>query len=195
VTGTPDKLNIEDTWSKLKMEFLSSRPELMEKITEQPDLKTVDGEISNYFVSCFEKFVRAIVRQYTLGDMGEEPKRYIGSYSHFLFLSDDKIGTTDYFDKFFKKEIRKPSEFCPSNNLKHKTITKEEYSKLWPFKTTDSVIIQKQQNNCVTIVIDNKTYALNCVAKQILNLPTPFEADIAYVGRSLNFFIDAALAL
>ncbi|MBI9095552.1 MAG: hypothetical protein JEY71_11770 [Sphaerochaeta sp.] len=195
VTGAPKILNIEDIWDELQKKFISSRPDLMEKLVEEPDYKMVDNEISNYLVSCFEKFVRAIVRQFTLGDMGDEPKRYIGSYYHFLTLSDDKIGNTDYFDKFFKKEIKNPIAFSSSDSTKRKTIDSKDYNSLWPFITTNSVIVQKHQNSCLTVVINNMTYALNGMAMQILKLPTPFEANIAYVGRSLRPFIDAANSL
>lgn len=195
VTGAPKKINIEEVWDDLQKDFIASRPDLMKKLFDEPDYKTVENEISKYFVSCFEKLVRAITRQFTLGDMGEEPKRHLGTYVHFVTLSDDKIGATDYFEKFFKKEIRKPMDYTSSDGIRSNVITKKEYSGQWPFRNVDSVTIQKRANNCVTIVVDDKVYALNGLAIQILNLPDPFEANIAYKGRSLHYFISAALAL
>lgn len=195
VTAASNKINIEEIWSELQLEFIHTRPDLMKKLVDEPDYKMVDDEISRYFVSCFEKFVRAITRQFSLGDMGEEPKHYTGTYFHFLTLSNEKIGTTDYFDKFFKKEVRKPIDNTPSDNVKSKVIKRGEISGQWPFKNVESVTIQKRLNNCVTIVVDSKVYALNGLAEQILKLPFPIDADIAYKGRSLHYFIETALAL
>ncbi len=90
------------------MGYINKNNGLYEKLFVLPDFEFVEHSVTKYLVSIIEQITRAVVRQFTLGDLGDEPKKYIGSYSHFLFLNDSDIGVTNYFDKFFAKKNKKP---------------------------------------------------------------------------------------
>ena len=194
VINDKNQIDIKEIWDRLQTDLVLSRSDLMEKLSTAPDYDAVDREIFIYFTSCFEKFTRAIVRQFTLGDLGEEPKRYLGYYSHFLFLNDDKIGMTNYLN-FFESVIKKPVQAGIIKPRKRQKICKKNYKGLWPFKNTDCVYIENRGNHILTIEINNFLYGLNGTAMAHLEIPSPFDAGQAYRGRSLTPFIEAAQKL
>ncbi|MCK4543076.1 MAG: hypothetical protein KAU17_12645 [Spirochaetales bacterium] len=151
--------------------------------------------ISKHFVKIFEKLTRAIVRQFTLGDLGKEPGKYIGFYSHFLFLTDDQIGVTDYYKKFFYKEVKDPQKYSHNNTNKRLTISRKEYDKLWPYKNTNSVTVEKSNDGCIFLIINKKVYALNGTTSQKYNFPFAHDLGEAFIGRAVGDFISIALEL
>lgn len=63
----------------------------------QPD--TIDEGYENLnriIIGKFERFVRALTRQFTLGDLGSEAEKFVAYIGPFLYLRDDEIGQTDY---------------------------------------------------------------------------------------------------
>ena len=44
----------------------------------------------------FEKFLRGLCRQFTLGDLGEKARQFSGEIIKFIVLRDNMLGTYDY---------------------------------------------------------------------------------------------------
>lgn len=195
VTGDMNAVDVNEIWQKIKINFVMNNPEVKKILFDEPDYDRLEQLITNHFVTIFEKFTRAIVRQFTMGDLGEEPKKCIGLYSHFLFLKDDEIGKTDYNAKFFQKKINEPGEYIENNENKRKVITKSDYNELWPYKNADSIIIEKSADGCVFVIVDNKVCALNGITSQKYKLPFTHEIGIAYNGRAEGDIIQMALNL
>lgn len=192
VTDNPQKsINIYDMWNKVELDYIMDNPNLRNKLFNEPDFEAVNQSVSKHLVSIFEKIARAIVRQFTLGDMGEEPKKYIGHYYHFSHLRDNDIGTTDYYKKFYTTEIKNPKPYIDNGNSKN-LITTKDYKKIWPFKNTDQVIVEKSNEGYLYIIINNKMYALNGITSIKLNIPFPHDLGEAYIGRSIGDFIEIA---
>ncbi|MCK5682782.1 hypothetical protein KAJ27_01615 [bacterium] len=195
VTGNPKAIDIEDIWKKLETDFVMNDPELKKKLFDEPDYDTVDSAATRHFVSIFERLTRAIVRQFTLGDMGNEPGKYIGFYSHFLLLQDDQIGETDYYKEFFYKEIKKPKKYDKKNRNNKKTIKKNDYKELWPFKNADFVIVEKSDDDDFFLIINNLVYALNGTTAHNFDLPFAHDCGETYRGRDVSVFLTIAQKL
>ena len=52
--------------------------------------------LNQKIITKLELFVRALVRQFTLGNLGSEAKTYTGIISKLLFLSDEDLGKSNY---------------------------------------------------------------------------------------------------
>ncbi len=192
VTGENNITDIKEIWNKLKMDYINKNNGLYEKLFVLPDFEFVEHSVTKYLVSIIEQITRAVVRQFTLGDLGDEPKKYIGSYSHFLFLNDSDIGVTNYFDKFFAKKIKSPIDYIKTKQNKTLVIKEKEYKGLWPFKNTKEIMLEKFNEYFIFIIINNKKYALNGSTATKYNLPFPHDCGEAYVGRSIGDFIKMA---
>jgi hypothetical protein len=194
VTGDMRAIDPQDLWHKLETDFVMGNPEYKKLLLDEPDYEHLDRIIIEHFVGLIERFTRAIVRQFTLGDLGPEPKRYVGFYSHFLSLMDDNIGCTDYYMKFFHKETTEAAEHKKNRNA-YKDISKSQYQELWPFKNTDTVRVEKDGQGYIYLIINGYVYALNGLTAQHHNLPFAHEKGEAFVGRSVGPFIKMALEL
>jgi hypothetical protein len=192
VTGVEKTVDITEIWDKLQMDYIRRKPQLIKKMTIQPDLEFVENEVTKYVVSIIEKITRATVRQFTLGKLGNEPNKYIGFYSHFLYLKDTDIGNTNYYDKFFSKKVNDPIVYVADRKNKTMVVKKEVYNGLWPFKNTNEVILEKKNELCVFIIINNKKYALNGFTNMNYNLPFPHDCGEAFKGRDIDAFITMA---
>jgi len=195
VTGDINAVDVKDIWQKIETDFVMNNPEIKKILFDKLDYDRLDQLITNHFVIIFEKLTRGIVRQFTLGDLGEEPKKYIGFYSHFLFLKDDEFGITDYNEKFFQKKINDPGEYIENNKNKRTVITKSEDNKRWPYKHTDSIIIEKSTDGCVFVIVNKKVYALTGTTAQKYKLPFTHDIGETYKGRSEVDIIKMALEL
>ena len=95
--GSP-KDNVEVNWQNYELELIKDR---MDLITAYKKNEYIAYEyINNQIIIKLEKFARALVRQFTLGDLGNEAKTYTGVIDPFLFLKDDELGKRDY-KKYF----------------------------------------------------------------------------------------------
>jgi len=83
-------------WESLETAILTARPDLMREIVESPASERIHQEIAVEVVSRLERFARALARLFTIGDMGQEAKRYLGYISKFLYLRDESLGKNEY---------------------------------------------------------------------------------------------------
>ncbi len=86
----------DDAWQELEMEILKESPTWKEAIQDPKKSNETHRTINLKLTIRCEKFARSLSRLFTIGGLGDEAKR-ISSYTHdFLFLSDDKLGKTNY---------------------------------------------------------------------------------------------------
>lgn len=190
--------DIQPLWDKLVTTFIMNNDKVKKAYVDEPDYKYVDDEVIKHFVSIFEKLTRAIVRQFTLGNIKDAGKD-ICSYYHFLTLMDNKLGATNYYLQSSNVEKEKQQKYKPINGNKRKVISKAEYvtqfKKLWPFKNTDIVMIKKAPDGCIFIVINDNIYALNGITEAKYNLPFAYQYEGAFLGRDVSDFLNMAFDL
>lgn len=95
--GTED---IIDIWNNMIKNFIESNQYLYEEYFYKYNSGYVDREVAKHFVIIMEKLLRAILRQFNLG-IESEVSRDDGSYHHFLCLSDNELGKTDYYKEIY----------------------------------------------------------------------------------------------
>ena len=192
VTGEKNITDIKEIWNKMEMDHITQNDDLYKKMFVEPDYKAVQQSVTKYLVCIIERITRSIVRQFTLGELGDEPKKYIGDYSHFLSLTDSTIGKTNYFEKFYLKKIDIPTDYSKNINNKTFVIKESECIELWPFKNTKEIILEKINEYYIFIIINNKKYALNGFTASKYKLPFPHDCGESFVGRSIGYFINVA---
>lgn len=85
-----------DEWEKLRVEILEEEPNLEERIQNMEENTLVDKEIcSRITVSC-EMLMRALSRLVTFEKRGNYANQISVHTHHFLFLTDENLGKTDY---------------------------------------------------------------------------------------------------
>jgi len=100
VVGAKDNsIDVEQKWREYENKFVMNNPDLKDKLIKENNSSYVKKQVFHHIIYIFEKFIRALVRQFTLGDLGREAQRYLGYISHFLFLKDSDLGETDYINK------------------------------------------------------------------------------------------------
>ena len=194
VTGDLNAIDPQELWQKLETDFVLNNPDHKKLLFDEPDYELLDRIIAEHFVGLIERFTRAIVRQFTLGDLGSEPNRNIGFYIHFLTLSDEDIGHTDYYKKFFHKLTDEAGQYKKNKNA-FRVIIKSEFKELWPFKNTDTVRVEKDPEGFIYLIINGSVYALNGLTAQRHHLPFAHDKGEAFVGRSVHPFIKMAQEL
>lgn len=93
VKGSP-KEDVEVSWQNYELELIKDRKDLI--IAYKKNEYIVYEYINKQIIIKLGKFARALVRQFTLGDLGDEAKTYTGVIVPFLFLKDDGLGKRDY---------------------------------------------------------------------------------------------------
>lgn len=191
--------DIQQRWNKLESDFIINNEQLNKNYIEGHDPKYVDQEVNKHFVSIFERLARAIVRQFTLGNI-KDAGRDIGAYNHFLSLKDNDFGSNNYdllLNKAEKKE--KQQKYQHINGYKRKVIYKEEFvkqfDKLWPFKNTNVVTVEKSSDGCVFIIISGNVYALNGITGSRYHLPFAYQYDETFYGIDMGDFFNLAFSL
>ena len=100
----------EQTWQQLELDVLrEDGPEWLEQLKPPANLTNVYQKITNDLVVRFEKFARALVRLFTIGDLGDEAKRHTGTIGPFLYLMDGDLGRRDYSQNFRAWRARRSS--------------------------------------------------------------------------------------
>lgn len=96
VTGaTNPSKDVKKMWEEYETKMMKSDPDLRSHFSKNR-LDKFYKRLNQIIISKLEYFTRALVRQFTLGDLGIEAKRYTGTISRFLFLMDTDLGNTTY---------------------------------------------------------------------------------------------------
>ena len=183
-----------DKWQQIELNFVSTNKSLSDKLFKSSEWRRLDNAIIQHFVSIFERYLRALSRQFAYGSLGDEAKQKIYLINQFLKLKDCDLGIIDYNNEYFKKEILKPLKYIEKNNQNYNKIMikKDNFKDNWPF-LTDNIIIIKKEKNSVICIIDNFEYALNGSATQLYKLPLPHHKIIS--NFSVSPFIEIGLKL
>jgi len=96
ITGNiKPSVDVEAMWSEYELELVK-RHGLTSLLTEPARGNELYRELTRLIVVPLERFARALARQFTLGDLGDEAQVHTGTIGCFLFLRDDELGKTDY---------------------------------------------------------------------------------------------------
>lgn len=156
--------------------------------------------INSLLVGRLERFVRAIALQFTIGDH-IDPKKYIRQasvvFSDFRNLRDEELGQNDYRRSVkvlqSKKEswIHRTDSEILNNSCQAHIVERNDFKGDWPFRA-ERVILECIDSIFLIVNIDGYAYSLNGAASSRYNLPSPHDAGIAILGKSIGPFIDMA---
>lgn len=157
-------------------------------------------KINIEIVKIIERFVRAISRQFTLGQHGDKLQQLSGTYSAFRNLRDSELGQKDYRlapkilkeqkDKWHsRKETKILNGRYPARKLHRNSFDVE-----WPFRS-DEVIVECRDELFCIVNINGYDFALNGAAKSRFGYPYPHDMDMAILGKSIGPFIKIASEL
>jgi hypothetical protein len=80
-------------WSSIERRVLAAHPEFEELLKQgDPRFGYFYPVVGRHVAALIDRYVRAVVRMWTLGPLGHEARRFSGSISSFLFLRDDQLG-------------------------------------------------------------------------------------------------------
>jgi len=88
-------LDVKRMWEQYEVEQIKNNNTLSAHLQNNKINEVYEG-INMKIVSKLERFVRVLVRQFTLGNLGKEAKTCTGIIGPFLFLRDNQIGQIDY---------------------------------------------------------------------------------------------------
>ena len=99
--GGQETVSPEQTWQELELEVLSERsPDWLDRFKGPANLTGVYRDITHDLIVRLEKFARALVRLFTIGDLGDDAKRHTGTIGPFLYLMNGDLGRRDYAQEF-----------------------------------------------------------------------------------------------
>ncbi len=88
--------NPEVEFEKLKLFIIDQNPIIKKLISDQIKAKEGYELLYKNLIIYIERFMRALSRLFTLGNLGSEAKSCSVYLNHFLFLTDNKLGCSDY---------------------------------------------------------------------------------------------------
>ncbi len=97
ITGsTRPAVDVERMWSEYEAELVRKDKNLSALSGDPSRLDDLYRALNRIIVRRLERFARALARQFTLGDLGDEAKTHTGVISCFLYLRNDQLGKVDY---------------------------------------------------------------------------------------------------
>jgi hypothetical protein len=99
ICGVEKESSPENNYSLMESQLIKNSDYLNEKLNDVGGYDEVKSSISEKIVICIEKSLRAFLRQFTLAKISPTGLQASSKYMHYVTLSDDKLGKTDYLDK------------------------------------------------------------------------------------------------
>lgn len=97
VLGRKNSYRSPDTlWSELEMDIFHQESDYESLLTDPRRTNELHQRINKRIVVCVERIVRAFLRLFTLGGLGDAAKRQTGIIQSFLCLRDDELGNKTY---------------------------------------------------------------------------------------------------
>lgn len=84
---------------ELEREIVSDNPELKKLMSDVAKTKEFNEKLNKELLIILERFVRALSRLFTLGELGKHGPKMIGYIRDFLFLRDNNLGEANYCEK------------------------------------------------------------------------------------------------
>lgn len=172
-----------------------------------PYLQNTTALIRDYYprvhsriIAKLERLVRAIVLQFTRGRYETAVRQYFVSFSSFLWLSDDKLGTTDYrrsvkrLQQERKKWVKRNEMELRQGRWPTQVVERAEFAGDWPFRA-DRIVLECREGMRCFVNIDGYDYALNGLAASHSAAPYPHDVGEAILGKSVGPFIEMARRL
>ena len=91
--------DVKSLWKECERDILTSDQNLMKRFENIELHKEVINTIQKRIIILFEKFVRSISRQFTMGKLGSKALQYSSIYHPFIMLRDKDLGTKNYRNK------------------------------------------------------------------------------------------------
>jgi hypothetical protein len=86
----------DEEWGKLEMEILQEDPEWAARIADPSQESAIFQQINCTLTKHCERMARSLSRLFTIGQLGDLAKQISPNAYHFLFLTDDALGITNY---------------------------------------------------------------------------------------------------
>jgi hypothetical protein len=196
--------DVKSAWNIYINNFIQSNPDLSNKSIQFESQNEVIQTVYREIVVKFERFVRAISRQFTIGQLGAKARKYSPILDPFIMLSDEQLGNKDYrnrttrhktkIENVHQRTILDEAKRKFNDKYKHKLIKKSDYDGEWLFYY-DEIIVECRENHWFIVTINGNDYALNGAAKARYKLEDVFEGGMAILGKSIQPFIDIAKEL
>lgn len=200
VTGNQQiSIDPKKEWQALERRIEEHNPFFKTKNTEISYME-YHPRINCFIIQKIERFIRAITRQFTLGEHGGMLKQYSCQFHSFITLRDDQLGTIDYRHsvKVLEKQKEKWEKRTEKQILKSKwptrKIQKDQYNGEWPFRSNEVTVELRDELFCI-LYIEGYCFAMNGAARSRYNYPFPDDAGIAILGKPTWPFLDIAFEL
>ena len=196
------RLDPDKQWRDLEWGIEDPRPYINNRAALERDYFPV---VHSTLIASMERFVRAIARQWTLGDHEDKVDRIALTapiLSGILIIPDDMLGRADYRSYFalpnpyrniHNKSVRSEETIMSDEASPARAISRAEFDGDWPFRS-DRVIVQLVKNVHCIVNISGYDFALNGIAKT-LGYPDVYDAGAAVLGKSVTPFVTIALSL
>lgn len=79
-------------WGKLESDILQERPDWVELLNDPASHDETWAHTIGRLVSTIERFIRALVRLFTIGELGDEARKNYGVIKEFLNKMDGDLG-------------------------------------------------------------------------------------------------------
>jgi len=200
ITGNAKAIFSPDSeWENIETDILKTIPEFQyASLIEKGD--EYYQKINMEIVKIIERFVRAISRQFTLGQHGDKLQQLSIIGSSFRNLSDSELGQKDYrvSSKILQEQKdkwhhRKENKIL-NGRYPARKIHRDNFDGEWPFHS-DEVIVECRDGLFCIVNINGYDFALNGAAKSKFGYPYPHGMGLAILGKSVGPFIDMAFKL
>lgn len=175
-----------------------SKPNSFEKVFDSELNHEVYGEVAQYVITIFERFMSSLSKQFSHQSIGAKARQYSTCITDFALLNIRGYGIKDYrknttrFQAIIKKRHRRTTlDFLRrkfNKDFKSKKIKKSDFEGDWPFYA-DEVIVECRYKNWCVVTINGYDYGLNGSAKSRYKLDSPLDAGMAIMGKNVDKFI------
>jgi hypothetical protein len=200
VTGSPNPpIDPTSEWERLEAKIEDPSPYFAPDSLEALH-RDYYPRVNAKIVAKLERFVRAIAMQFTLGKHGGRLQQLSPTIFDFIMLKDEAFGTTDYRRSVVRNQQtkenwnRRSKERALRSRWPSSLITEASFGDKWPFRT-DEVVVECRESVFCIVNIQGYDFALNGSARSRFGFPSPHDAGLAILGKSIGPFIDLAFSL
>lgn len=88
--------DVESLWNKFEMDIIQSNPRIKKLLVESVDSEEIHEYVNQTIIWHIECLVRALSRQFTLGELGKQARQASPIYSDFICMQDAMLGQREY---------------------------------------------------------------------------------------------------